>query len=142
LQIFTPYLNLSEVFHHAKGDKVRIKAGPFATRKGTLLRLEAGKLVVTLTDSAETIIIDTKNVTNFSLAARRAWRSMPHRKVGRPVGTRVSDRVSVIFRIDRALWKDFMDAEEAGLIQDRTTAINNSLRAILEMIQRPRARAS
>jgi hypothetical protein len=78
-----------------------------------------------------TALVSTEELTNYSLAARRAWRSMPDRKVGRPAGSRVSDRISVIFRIDRTLWNQFLTAEEAGLIADRTTVINECLRDAL-----------
>lgn len=60
---------------------------------------------------------------------------MPDRKVGRPLGSRVSDRVSVIFRIDRELWGEFQNAEEAGRIQDRTNFINDALRRSLTQTQ-------
>lgn len=126
----------------AKGDKVRIKKGPFATRRGTLLRRESGKWLVALADGAETTIVDGSDLTNFSLAARRAWQSMPHRNVGRPVGTKVSDRISVIFRIDRILWQEFIDAETSGLVQDRTTVINNCLRVVIGDAKRLRSKAS
>ena len=130
------------MLQHAKGDKVRIKTGSFVTRRGTLLRRESGKWLVALADSAETTIVDAGDLTNFSLAARRAWQSMPDRKVGRPLGTRVSDRISVIFRVDRILWKEFIEAEASGLVQDRTTVINNCLRAALGDAKRLRSKAS
>lgn len=130
------------MLQHAKGDKVRIKTGQFAARRGTLLRRESGRWLVALADGRETITVDASDITNFSLAARRAWQSMPHRNVGRPLGTRVSDRISVIFRVDRLLWKEFIEAEASGLVQDRTTVINNSLRAVLGDAHRLRSKAS
>ena len=89
-----------------------------------------------------TVMLSGEELTNYSLAARRAWRSMPDRKVGRPAGTRVSDRVSVIFRIDRTLWDEFLSAEKAGLIADRTSIINEYLRDILAGSRRPEPKAS
>lgn len=130
------------MLQHTKSDKVRIKSGPFANRRGTLVGRESGKWLVSISDENKTILVEQNDLTNFSLAARRAWQSMPHRKVGRPTGSRVSDRLSVIFRVDRALWKDFLDAEEAGLIQDRTKVINSCLRSVVEAAQRLRSKAS
>lgn len=89
-----------------------------------------------------TVLVSSEELTNYSLAARRAWRSMPDRKVGRPTGSKVSDRISVIFRIDRTLWNQFMIAEEAGIIAHRTTVINECLRDVLAASRRMQPRAS
>ncbi len=86
-----------------------------------------------------TILLD--ELTNFSAAARQAWDRMPNRKVGRPVGTKVSDRVSVIFRIERSIWDEFLDAERAGLVSDRTTIINTCLRKLLKSAKSQRTTA-
>lgn len=67
---------------------------------------------------------------------------MPNRKVGRPSGTRVSDRVSVTVRIDRDLWNSFQTAEEEGLIENRTATINELLHSFVDRLQRTRKRAS
>ena len=127
---------------HRKGDKIRIKGGKLADKRGILLRPHSGKWVVSIPDPDVTLMVSAEEFTNYSLAARRAWRSMPDRKVGRPVGSKVSDRVSVIFRIDRTLWNQFLSAEENGLIGDRTTVINKCLRDILASCQRQQAKAS
>jgi hypothetical protein len=130
------------VLQHAKGDKVRIKQGPLAGERGILARAASGKCVVQLVDDGRRIIVASDELTNFSLAARRAWQSMPDRKVGRPAGSRVSDRVSVIFRIDRLLWNQFLNAEQSGLVRDRTNVINECLRTILASAGRVRPKAS
>ncbi len=130
------------MLEHAKRDKVRIKGGPFAGQRGTLLRREAGRWLVSLTNEAKEVSFGADDLTNLSLAARRAWHSMPHRKVGRPVGSKVSDRLSVIFRVDRALWDEFLAAEEVGLVRDRTTVINECLRSVLQAARRLRSKAS
>lgn len=67
---------------------------------------------------------------------------MPDRKVGRPVGSKVSDRLSVIFRIDRALWNEFLAAEDSGLVGDRTSVINQCLRSVLASAERLKPKAS
>ncbi len=130
------------MIHHAKGDKVRVKRGPFAGERGILVRSTSDKWIVHLVNKDSQILVPADDLTNFSLAARRAWQSMPDREVGRPVGSRVSDRMSVIFRIDRGLWNDFLAAEEKGLVGDRTTVINECLRNILASVQRLGSRAS
>jgi hypothetical protein len=130
------------VLEHAKSDKVRIKGGPFAGQRGTLLRKESCKWLVSLKNEGREVSVGAEDLTNFSLAARRAWQSMPHRKVGRPVGSKVSDRLSVIFRVDRALWNEFLAAEEVGVVRDRTSVINECLRSILKAARRLRSKAS
>ena len=127
---------------HRKNDKIRIKVGRFAGQRGILLRAHAGKWIVTLVEQDLTVLVPTEELTNYSLAARRAWQSMPDRKVGRPAGSKVSDRISVIFRVDRTLWNDFLRAEETGVIADRTTMINECLRDILSCARRQQAKAS
>ena len=42
-----------------------------------------------------------EQVTNYSLATRRAWVTDPDRAVGRRKGTKLTDRVSVTLRFDR-----------------------------------------
>lgn len=130
------------MLHHAKGDKVRIKKGDSRGERGILVRAHGDEWVVSLTQRDETILVAAEDLTNYSLAARRAWQRMPHRKVGRPAGSKVSDRVSVIFRVDRVLWNEFLIAEQSGLVADRTYAINECLRNILASSRRIRPKAS
>jgi len=130
------------VLQHEKGDKVRIKKGESSGERGVLVRANGDKWVVSLMQRDGTTLVPTDHLTNYSLAARRAWHSMPHRKVGRPPGSKVSDRVSVIFRVDRVLWNEFLNAEQSGLVADRTYAINECLRSILASSQRVRPNAS
>jgi hypothetical protein len=130
------------VSEHRKGDKIRIKHGKFAGERGILLRPHSGKWIVSMPNRNLTVMVSTEELTNYSSAARRAWRSMPDRKVGRPTGSKVSDRVSVIFRIDRTLWNQFLSAEDNGFIGDRTTIINECLRDILASSRRQQPKAS
>ena len=128
--------------HPIKGDKVRIKRGESTGERGILVRPHSDKWIVSLIQRDGTILVSSEDLTNYSLAARRAWRSMPDRKVGRPAGSKVSDRISVIFRIDRVLWNEFLNAEQSGLVQDRTYVINECLCNILASAQRLRPKAS
>jgi uncharacterized protein (DUF4415 family) len=106
------------------GDKVRCKSGDNAGKRGVVDRIEATTLQVRLDDSGGVVAVPSNEVTNFSLAARKAWQRMPHRRVGRPKGSTKTDRVSVTLRIDRQLWEKFKAAEASGQIQDRTSVIN------------------
>jgi hypothetical protein len=106
------------------GDKVRLKRAPDSGDRGIVQRVERGALVVRLQTSGRSVRLRAENVTNLSLAARRAWASMPQRAVGRPKGSRVYDRVSVTLRVDREIWEQFKVLEAAGMILDRTATIN------------------
>jgi len=102
------------------GDKIRIKS---IAKRGVVERVQGKSLVVSFEDG-KSASFDESEVTNFSLAARKAWESMPDRRVGRPKGTTKTDRTSVTLRIDRELWEQFRLAEENGKITDRTATIN------------------
>ena len=127
---------------YAKGDKVRVKHGPFSGQRGIIESSHLDKWLISLTKQDRTILVSSEDLTNFSLAARRAWQKMPDRKVGRPAGSKVSDRISVIFRVDRTLWTEFLAAEQVGLVGDRTNVINDCLRSILASARRIRPKAS
>lgn len=106
------------------GDKVRVKVGDHSGKRGVIEAIEGGKVVVRLTDSARTLRLLAEQVTNFSLAARKAWITEPDRGVGRRKGTKRRDRVTITFRIDRELWERFTELIEGGLIADRNTLVN------------------
>jgi hypothetical protein len=93
------------------------------------------ELLVHLDESGELVAVAPELITNFSLAARKAWKNMPHRRVGRPKGARHCDRVSVTLRIDRELWEQFRQDELAGLIKDRTATINSWFRDMLDQLK-------
>jgi uncharacterized protein (DUF4415 family) len=131
------------VLKHLSGDKVRIKQGPLKGLRGTLVRPQLEGWLVSTKDGDHEWVVSEVALTNFSLAARRAWQSMPDRKVGRPLGSKVSDRVSVTLRLDRNLWDSFRDAEDRGLIIDRTEIFNAWLRDYLHgLISQRRRKAS
>jgi hypothetical protein len=110
------------------GDKVRLKAGTHAGERGLLDGFEGEELVIRLEDSGRKVRVSADQITNFSLAARKAWVTEPDRAVGRRKGTKLSDRVSVTLRLDRDVWEQFRGLEEAGIIQDRTRLINGWFR--------------
>jgi hypothetical protein len=118
------------------GDKVKLKAGRHRGERGVVAAVEGAKLVVRLDGSGQEVWLAPEDVTNFSLAARKAWVTGPDRAVGRRKGTRLSDRVSVTLRIDRELWDRFVELEEAGVIADRTALVNGWLRDKLTELDR------
>lgn len=103
--------------------------------RGVITGTKGKTLRITLVDG---ISVDAApdSVTNFSLAARKAWNAMPERRVGRPKGSRTTDRVSVTLRIDRRLWEQFRKAEKDGAISDRTSLFNQCLREKLAQLGR------
>ena len=118
------------------GDKVRLKAGPHAGERGLVEALDGEKLVVRLEQSGLKLCVLPEQMTNFSLAARKAWVTGPDRAVGRKKGTKLYDRVSVTLRFDRDLWKRFLALEKEGIIEDRTALINAWFREKLAELDR------
>jgi hypothetical protein len=110
------------------GDKVRLMAGEHRGERGVIEKVEGGKLAIRLEGSAQVVRVLPEQVTNFSLAARKAWLTEPNRGVGRRKGTRLCDRVSVTLRLDRDLWERFTELQGAGTIEDRTAIINSWFR--------------
>lgn len=106
------------------GDKVRLKGETCRGKRGVVEKVRTQSLIVRLDESDERVQVAPSEVTNFSLAARKAWERMPDRRVGRPKGSTTTDRISVTLRIDRELWERFKRAEASGLIEDRTSMIN------------------
>jgi uncharacterized protein (DUF4415 family) len=127
---------------HQIGDKVRIKRGEHKGRRGVLAGIHGDRCRIDVEDSALKVAINFDDILNYSLAARRAWLKMPKRNVGRPIGTRVCDRVSVTVRVDRNLWDRFQEAEKAGSIVNRTAVVNDLLRHFLDHLDRTRKKAS
>ena len=121
------------------GDKVRIRRPPHAGARGVVQAIDKGLLLLRLDDSGKTLQAAENEVTNFSLAARKAWRTLPTRAVGRPKGLKFCDRVSVTLRIDRDLWEEFQTKESLGLIDHRTATINRWLRQKLRQLDRMEA---
>ena len=96
------------------GDKVKLKSYDGAPARGVVEEVHGDKLLVRLNELGERVAVTSELVTNFSLAARKAWKNMPHRQVGRPKGARHCDRVSVTLRIDRDLWEQFRRRRRIG----------------------------
>src|SRR3712207_3296117 len=99
-----------------RGDKVRLRTGDQAGSRGIIGAEVDGRLKIILEDGAE-ILVSPEGVTNYSLAARRAWSASP-KKAGRPkeVG-RQKKMVSI--RVDTDIWEALGRAVEAGFIPSR-----------------------
>ena len=119
-----------------KGDKVRLRGGRTAGARGVVESVEGERLIVRLDGHRTTMRVPQTAVTNLSLAARKAWKTMPARNVGRPKGGRLTDRVSVTLRIDRATWARFQIYEDDGAILDRSALINAWLERGLDELAR------
>jgi hypothetical protein len=118
------------------GDKVRVKAGDHASKRGVVEAVDGEKLVVLLEESGAKVRVTAEQVTNYSLAARKAWVTGPDRAVGRKKGTKLYDRISVTLRFDRDVWERFVALEEEGTIEDRTAIINGWFREKLAELDR------
>jgi hypothetical protein len=112
-----------------------VKVGAHAGARGLVAAIAGDKLVVRLEDSSLVLRVQRDGVTNFSLAARKAWVTGPDRAVGRRKGTKLCDRVSVTLRIDRDVWELFRSREEDGSIAGRTATINGWLREKLAELE-------
>ena len=107
---------------------MRVKDGDHTGQRGIVEAVDGGKLLVGLEQSDVKVRVTAEQVTNYSLAARKAWVTGPDRAVGRRKGTKLYDRVSVTLRFDRELWERFLGLEAEGVIEHRTEAVNSWFR--------------
>ena len=120
-------------------DKVRLKSGSSRGARADITAIDSETIIVRLDGTSIDLKVSEIDLTNFSLAARRAWKSMPDRRVGRPQGTTTSNRVSVTLRINAQLWARFRAAEQAGLITDRNVLLESCLTETLDRIESSRS---
>jgi hypothetical protein len=121
---------------HRPGDKVRLNAkAQTPGLRGIVTEAETHFVIIKNTKDGSPLRVLPEHLTNFSLAARKAWKKMPERRVGRPRGSRVCDRISVTIRFDRELWQRFRAAETRGLVTDRTATFNTWLEEHLDRVQ-------
>lgn len=109
---------------HRPDDKVRSKIQPGESERAIIREVNPAWLRIE-TEAGELTVVPPEAVTNYSLAARRAWRTMPKR-AGRPLGSRQKRMVS--WRIDADVRDMLESAVEAGLIPNREQAVNSWLR--------------
>jgi hypothetical protein len=103
------------------GDKVRLRLGPNAGERGLVEEVNDSSLLVHL-NTGERVIAPHEGITNYSLAARRAWDVMPKR-AGRPSSASPPKKM-VSIRIDSQVWGILGQAVDLGLIASREQAIN------------------
>jgi hypothetical protein len=103
------------------GDKIRVRVGAHTGARG-IIQSELNGLLEILLDESNIINVPVKDVTNYSLAARRAWQVMPKRS-GRPQLPAPRKKM-VSIRLDIDVWDRLGEAVEAGLIPSREKAIN------------------
>jgi uncharacterized protein (DUF4415 family) len=109
---------------HQSGDRVRIRATGV---RGVILRTEDQVLFVDV--DGEVSALEAREVTNFSLAARKAWRTRPKR-AGRPRLEEPRKRL-ISIRLDIDLLNRLAVLSEQGAISSREAAVNDILRNAL-----------
>jgi len=115
---------LQEPVEFQAGDKIRVRSGPYTGARGIIQAEKEGGLEIQL-DDGNTILIELKEITNYSLAARRAWQAMPKR-AGRPHLSSPRKKM-VSLRMDIEVWDRLGEAVELGLIPSREEAVNTWL---------------
>lgn len=119
---------------HEPGDKVRIRS---TGARAVVCRQTGSKLEVRLGDVLA--VVDPEEVTNYSLAARRAWVTRP-KKAGRPPLPTVRKKL-ISLRVDIEILDWLAVLSEWGSIPSREAAINRILRErIPDMIKEEQAR--
>ena len=118
----------SHTLNPQEADKVLLRAGPHAGKRGTIRAVAAqDRVVVTLHEGMD-VETRAEDIRNFSAAARKAWKTTPSRRVGRPAG-RSTRRISVTLRIDSVLWERFRKLEIQAAIKSRSQFLEEALRA-------------
>jgi uncharacterized protein (DUF4415 family) len=119
---------------HRTGDKVRVKSGAHAGVRAILGKVASNLLVVVI-DSTETVMLAPDALTNYSLAARKAWAIMPKR-AGRPVSTHPPKRM-VSLRLDPDLLCRLDEAVRMGAVENRSQGISALVNAGLDRLSVP-----
>ena len=107
------------------GDKVRIRSGPRAGARGIICSQVDGLLEIEIGIN-DTMRVNAEEITNYSRAARRAWKAMPKR-AGRPKGQKPTKRM-ISMRLDADVWNLLQEATERGLLPNREKAVNDWVR--------------
>ena len=113
------------------GDKVRIRSGIHAKLRG-VVQVAGGESLEIRLDDGPLIYAGPEAITNYSLAARRAWRVMP-KQAGRHQ-LDVPRKRMVSLRLDIDVLDDLEKASAQGLILNKEQAVNEWLRQHLDML--------
>src|ERR1041385_354465 len=118
-------------YNYLSGDKVRVRSGQHAGERG-VVQEEKGEYLVVHLGSGDDVELPPSQVTNYSLAARRAWQNMPKR-TGRPKSN-IQRKKMVSMRLDIDTWERLGIAVEMGMINSREEAVNTWLRDRLDAL--------
>ncbi len=113
------------------GDKIRIRSGQYSGARG-VIQAEVDGILDVLLDEGTRVHIEPQEITNYSLAARRAWQTMPKR-AGRPQLSSPRKKM-VSMRIDVEVWERLGEAVDLGLIPNREEAVNTWLQERLNAL--------
>ena len=111
--------------------RLQYYTGPHTGARGIIQAELDGFLEIQLEDSTS-IKVPINDVTNYSLAARRAWQVMPKRS-GRPQLPAPRKKM-VSIRLDIDVWDRLGRQLKSGLIPSREQAINVWLRQQLDSL--------
>lgn len=127
---------MQNIIEYKIGDKVRIKNGLYHGYKGLITKIFSKQVIVNLGQIQENICFTSNDLVNFSLAARKAWRSFPKKNVGRKKKKRdeLSTKISVTLRFELLTWQKFRKLEKDGKIKNRTEIFNKMLSSIINNI--------
>jgi hypothetical protein len=119
-----------------KSDKVSVVAGVHAGKRGRIASTRAADgITVELDKNEGTVTFTPDELRNFSVAARKAWKTAPSRRVGRPSGKSLH-RVSITLRVDVHLWHRFLRLEGCGRIDSRSSFIESALTEAMQKAER------
>ena len=120
------------------GDKVRLRSGTYVKERG-VVQAKVGELLEIRLDEDTLIHAGPEEITNYSLAARRAWQVMPKR-AGRHQLAVPRKRMASL-RLDIDVLDDLDKATELGLIPNKEQAVNTWLRQQLDLLFREEPRS-
>jgi uncharacterized protein (DUF4415 family) len=115
------------------GDKVKIRSGSHAGARGVIQGEDIGLLHIRL-EMGEIVNLTALEITNFSLAARRAWETMP-KKAGRPSLDEPRKRM-VSLRLDVDVLEMLEHASAIGIFPNKSEGMNQILRENLKALVR------
>ena len=121
------------------GDKVRLRLGTRAKERGVVQAIAGAFLEIQL-DQGGLIQVGPEEITNYSLAARRAWQVMPKRAGRHQLDTPRKRMASL--RLDTDVLDDLEKANELGLIPNKEQAVNAWLRQQLDLLLGEEARSN
>jgi hypothetical protein len=119
---------------HRAGDKIRVKVGSLAGARGRVARVNDDAVVVEI-QNGDTVLLPSNGVTNYSLAARRAWKVMPKR-AGRPRAEHPKKKM-VSLRLDLELILRLDAAVTLGRTVNRSQAVAEGVTAYLDHLGVP-----